>query len=309
MSIGNYLIFIIRSFFLLNVLGLVAMWIDRKLTARLQFRVGPPWYQNFVDFFKLIGKEILIPEKSNVFMFVFAPLLALLSASMAGTIMLFAMKLGLSFAGDIILIVYLLTIPSFAIILGGSASGNVLAAVGISREIKLLLGYELPFVCAIIIPALKSGSTTSFLTIIQHQQTNGMFIGSISGIIGFVIGLLSLQGKLGLVPFDLAEAEGELAAGAFMEYSGILYGFFKLTKAVLFISGPLFLVSLYFGGVSTSSVGGTITGILKYLLVLVLITLIRNTNPRLRIDQALKLFWGWLTLLGLVGILLVFMGR
>jgi NADH-quinone oxidoreductase subunit H len=308
MNITYLLITFILSFLFLSVAGMFAVWVDRKVTARLQFRVGPPWYQGFADFIKLSGKETLIPAKANLFMFAFAPVVSVLAAAVAGMIILLVVRTGLSFPGDIILLVYLLTVPSLAIILGGSASGNVLAAVGISREIKLLLGYELPFVCALIIPALKSGSTTSLFNIVQYQQANGLIIGSVSGVIGFIIALFALQGKIGFVPFDLAEAEAELASGAFIEYSGILLGFFKLTKAILLIVGPLFLVMLYFGGVSFSSPGGIVAGLLKYLIILVLIILIKNTNPRLRIDQAVRFFWGWLTLFGLIAIFLALLG-
>ena len=299
----------VLSFFFLSIAGMLAVWFDRKVTARLQFRVGPPWYQGFADFIKLSGKEMLIPAKANVFMFAFAPVVSVLAVVAAGTVILLVSRASLSFPGDIILIVYLLTVPSLAIILGGSASGNVLAAVGISREIKLLLGYELPFVCALIIPAVQSGSTTSLLEIVRYQQANGLTMGSVSGVMGFIVALFALQGKIGFVPFDLAEAEAELASGAFVEYSGILLGFFKLTKAILLIVGPLFLVMLYLGGVSFSSPGSIAAGLLKYLLILVLIILIKNTNPRLRIDQAVKFFWGWLTLFGLIAIMLALLGR
>jgi len=199
-------------------------------------------------------------------------------------------------------------LPSLAIILGGSASGNILASVGISRELKLLLGYELPFICAIIIPAIKSGSTTSLIEILKYQHTYRLTIASFSGIIGFFISIFAIQGKLGYVPFDLAEAEGEISTGAFIEYSGILLGFFKLAKAILLVVGPLFIVSLYLGGIDFSSFGRIITGILKYILILVLIILMKNTNPRLRIDQALRFFWGTLTLFGILGIILSFVG-
>ncbi|MCM8829672.1 MAG: NADH-quinone oxidoreductase subunit H [Candidatus Omnitrophica bacterium] len=298
----------VMVFLSFSICGMLAMWIDRKLTARLQFRVGPPWYQNFADFIKLIGKETLIPEKANAFMFVASPVLGLIATTIAGTIILFISRTDTGFPADAIIVLYLLAVPSIAIILGGSASGNVLAAVGISREMKLLLGYELPFICALVISAIKSGTTTSLGSIIQFQQQNGMILGSFSGVIGFIIGVLALQGKLGLVPFDLAEAEGEIAGGSLIEYSGILLGLFKLTKAILFIAGPLFLISLYLGGFSLSSITGIISGILKYILILVLFILIRNTNPRLRIDQTLRLFWGWLTLLGFAGILLAIVG-
>ncbi len=308
MNAVNVLLYFLVSLAAFGVCGLLAMWVDRKVTARLQFRVGPPWYQNFADFAKLAGKESLIPEKASIFMFVFAPVLAVLAAAMSGAVLLLVFSKGFGFPGDAILLLYLLTVPSLAIILGGSSSGNVLASVGISREMKLILGYELPFACALIIPAVRSGATTSLVEILRFQQANGITLGSVSGVIGFLLAVFALQGKIGLVPFDLAEAEGELAGGPFIEYSGILLGLFKLAKAILLMVGPLFVVTLYFGGINFASVTGVIAGILKYLLILVLFVLIKNTNPRLRIDQALKFYWGWLTLFGIIGILLAVKG-
>ena len=301
MNIFFMALYFIAGFILLGVWGLLAMWLERKAAARLQFRVGPPWYQNFADLVKLSGKEMLIPERANSLVFIFAPVVSVLAAAAAGTLILFR-------AGDAILILYLLAIPSLGAIIGGSSSGNVLAVVGISREIKLLLGYELPFACAVIIPALKSGASTSLAGIVSQQQAGGVFAGSVSGIAGFVIAVFSLQGKIGLVPFDLAEAEGEIATGSQIEYSGILLGLFKLSRAILLAAGPLFVVSLYLGGFNLTSPGAAAAGMLKYLLVLVLMILLKNTNPRLRIDHALRFFWGGLALAGMAAILLAFIG-
>jgi NADH-quinone oxidoreductase subunit H len=294
----------IFSFVVLSIVGLFVSWIDRKITARIQWRVGPPWYQNFTDFVKLTGKEVLISEESNKFIFIFSPILAVVSSTICGSIILLVLKNSFGFGGDLILFVYLLTIPSLSIILGGSSSGNVLASVGISRELKLLLSYELPFICGIIIPALKANSTTSLIDIIKFQQMNGSNILSLSGIIGFIVILIASTGKLGFVPFDLSEAETEIAGGSLIEYSGILLGFYKLAKSILLFVVPLFIVILYLGGTQITGFGSFLIFVLKYLIVLILITLIRNTNPRLRIDQALKFFWGWLTLIGVIGILI-----
>ncbi|MCM8772729.1 MAG: NADH-quinone oxidoreductase subunit H [Candidatus Omnitrophica bacterium] len=308
MSVLYSFSYFIFSFVVLSIIGLFVSWIDRKITARIQWRVGPPWYQNFVDIIKLSGKEILISENSNKFMFIFSPILAVTSSTICGSILFLVLRKNLGFGGDLILFVYLLTIPSLSIILGGSSSGNVLASVGISRELKLLLSYELPFICGIIIPAIKANSTTSLIEIVKFQEINGSNILSLSGVIGFIVILISSIGKLGVVPFDLAEAETEIAGGALIEYSGILLGFYKLARAILFFVIPSFIVILYLGGTPLNNFLGILIFIIKYFIILILITLIRNTNPRLRIDQALKFFWGWLTLIGIMGILFVLTG-
>ncbi len=192
-------------------------------------------------------------------------------------------------------------LPSLAIIIGGSASGNVLASVGVSRELKLLIGYELPFICALLVPIIKSG-VFSVSGILEWQSAHGPVIASFSGVLAFVAALFAIQGKLGYVPFDVAEAEAEIGAGALIEYSGILLGMYKLAKTMLLVVGPLFIAALYLGGIQPGPLG-IVAGILKYVLVLVLIILIKNTNPRLRIDQTLRFFWGGLAVAGVLAVL------
>jgi NADH-quinone oxidoreductase subunit H len=116
-----------------------------------------------------------------------------------------------------------------------------------------------------------------------------------------------MQAKLALVPFDMPEAETEIIGGPFIEYSGTPLAIFKLTRAMMLFTIPMFLVVVFMGGVSLSF-PSIIWGVLKYVLLLVIIVLIRNTNPRLRIDQAVKLFWGPITILAVAAVILAFMG-
>jgi len=110
-----------------------------------------------------------------------------------------------------------------------------------------------------------------------------------------------------LVPFDIPEAEAELMAGPYIEYSGGLLALFKLTRAMLFFLLPLFLVILFWGGVSPFG-WQLVKGVLKIVFILVLIVIIKNTNPRLRIDQSLRFFWGTCNLLSVLAILLAYLG-
>ncbi|MDH5684729.1 MAG: NADH-quinone oxidoreductase subunit H, partial [candidate division WOR-3 bacterium] len=104
------------------------------------------------------------------------------------------------------------------------------------------------------------------------------------------------QAKLGYVPFDIPEAEQEIMAGPFLEYSGASLAMFRLTRAMMLFLLPLFLITLFWGGFAN------FWAIPKFLLIVVLIVLIKNTNPRLRIDQALKFFW-----IGLGGLAIISM--
>ena len=208
------------------------------------------------------------------------------------------------FLGDSIVLIYFLTIPSLALILAGFSSANPLSTLGASREIKLVLGYELPFILALVVPILKAGSIRIF-DIINYQINQGSLLFSLSGFLAFVSVLLAVQAKMGLVPFDVAEAETEIIAGPLTEYSGSLLAIFKLNKLLMFAVYPLFILTFFWSGFHFSHI---ISGILKIVAILVLFTLIRNTNPRLRIDQAVKFFWAKLSLVSLTAVILALGG-
>ena len=300
-AIFGYLIF--PGFLFSACVGLLAGWLDRKVTARIQWRVGPPWYQNFVDIVKLLGKETIVPEAGRA-TFLLSPYLGLLSLVLVSAIVGRALLApSESFAGDIIVVVYLLVMPAIALLIGASSSRNPLASVGASREMKLLLGYELPFIIAILTVIIKAGVTVHLGEIVDHQRNFGSLIFSPSGAIAFVVALLCTQAKLGLVPFDMSEAEQEIMAGVLIEYSGLPLAIFKLNKAVLLYVMPVFLISLFLGKDT-----GPLFVALKFVAILVVVVLIRNTNPRLRIDQALRFFWGPVTVLALLGLLLALRG-
>lgn len=301
MIIFNFLIF--PGFLFTAVSGMLASWVDRKVTARIQWRVGPPWFQSFADFVKLLGKETIIPEGSG-FMFLLAPFLGLVSttvvATLIGRIML---NPQVSFLGDLIVVVYLLVIPAICVIMGGAASANPLASVGVSREIKLILSYELPFILSLIVAIIKSGASIRIGDIILHQVNHGSIWFSFSGGIAFVVGILCMQAKLGLVPFDMAEADQELMGGVCIEYSGLPLAIFKLMRQMMLIVLPLLLISLFWS--CSYNIGWII---LKYISLLVVIILIKNTNPRLRIDQAMRFFWGPVTALAMIAVILAMLG-
>ncbi|MHC4426571.1 MAG: respiratory chain complex I subunit 1 family protein, partial [Planctomycetota bacterium] len=268
-------------------LGLVASWIVRKVSALVQWRVGPPVLQPFYDVMKLLGKETLVPEQAQRTVFMSAPLVGMAGVLLLSTL-LWRITIAPSkpFVGDIIVAIYLMVLPSLALILGSSASASPHAAIGTSREMKLVMGYELPLVLAFIVVVIKTGGTLSLAEIAGAEHVPVL---SISGMLSFLVALLCVQAKLGFVPFDIAEAETELGSGVLMEYSGALLAVWKIMQAMMLVALPMFLVVVFLGGFATS--GGALAGIGKYVLVVVLLILIKNTNPRVRIDQAMKFFW------------------
>jgi len=304
-----YIVYLIVYGFLLTaVVGLLASWIDRKVTARVQYRVGPPILQPLIDIIKLLGKETLIPAGASKTTFLAAPVIGLASVTVVSTLLwINNVNQNNTFLGDLIVVLYLLTIPSMSIILGGFVSRNPLASLGASREMKLILGYELPFVLAILVPVIKSGFSIKLGEILTFQAQNGVIVGNWSGGIALLVVIMCMQAKLALIPFDIPEAETEITSGPLIEYSGSGLAVYRLMKNMLLFTLPFFVMLLFMGGLRFDGIH-LLYGILKYVGLVALITVIRNTNPRVRIDQAVRFFWGPMTVLAIVAVILAFKG-
>jgi NADH-quinone oxidoreductase subunit H len=304
-NVFYYLVF--PGFVFTGIAGLLVTWVDRKVTARVHWRKGPPLLQPFWDMIKLLGKEITIPETAKKTGFLLAPLFGLAAITLASTILwmsaVFPQK---SFSGDLIVIIYLLTIPAISMIYGGSASGNPFSSVGASREMKLMLAYDLPLLIAIFAVIWRTGMKLSFGEIAAYQQNpaGGTILYTISGVILFIVALMCIQGKLAFVPFDAPEAETEIVEGSALEYSGAALAIIKLTKAMLYFTLPVYVVILFWGGFNFAGIGSGVLSILKVVAVIVLIILIKNTNPRLPIKKVMRFFWGPITILAVIGLIL-----
>jgi len=306
-AIFYFLIF--PGFLFTAIVGLFLTWVDRKVTARVQWRVGPPWYQPFADFFKLLGKEFIIPQGGSKTLFLLSPLIGLTSVVFASVIVWVSMIYpDKSFAGDLIVMLYVLTLPAISVIMGGFASRNPLASLGASREIKLMLSYELPFILSIFIPVIISHGVINMGGLYKFQQANDIFLKHPSAILGFLTAIICMQAKLTFVPYDAPEAETEIVSGAYVEYSGFGLAMYKLMRAMNFFVIPVFLVFIFCGGMKFNNLTGILLGSLKILGVVVVAVLIKNTNPRVRIDQAVKFFWGPVTAVALLAVLLAFLG-
>jgi len=302
-----FYLLVFPGFLFTAILGLTVGWIDRKVSARFQYRVGPPFLQNFNDFFKLLGKETLIVKEGAASIFIAAPFIAFAMLVLVSAIIGTALFFGISFGGDIIVVMYLLMLFSVMVILGGSASGNVYSSLGAGREIKLLLADELVFILVLLIPIIKSGYQLDLQKIIAYQEANGMMVSSVSGIIGFIFALLCIQAKMTLPPFHIPEAETEIVEGPFIEYSGPPLGFWKLNHFMMFVVFPFMLILLFWGGFNFEGIG-ILWSVLKYLLIVVLMIIIKNTNPRIRIDTALNFFWKYATPISLIAVILSVFG-
>ena len=301
-----YLVF--PGFLFTAAVGMLASWIDRKVTARVQWRVGPPLLQPLYDFVKLLGKETVIPRGCSRMTFLMAPMFGLVAATLVSTLVWMAiLKPDAGFTGDLIVVLYFLMVPSIAVIIGAFASKNPIASLGASREMKLMLADELPFLLAVFVAVIQAGGAIRLGQFIAYQQTYGMVFTSLSGALATIVAVITMQAKLTLIPFDIPEAETEIMSGVFVEYSGPPYAILKLTRMMMLFTLPMVLVVVFLGGMRFEG-WDILWSILKYVVLLVLIILIRNTNPRVRIDQAMRFFWGPMTVLAIIAVVLAFLG-
>jgi NADH-quinone oxidoreductase subunit H len=284
--------------------GLLTSWVDRKVTAMVQMRVGPPLLQPFYDLRKYFIKETCVPEGGATGLFLVAPLIGFAGVTLASLILWRALlNPEVTFVGDLIVLVYLLMMPALGVVLGAFASRNPLASMGGSREIQLMIAYELPLVLVVLVPVIQAQS------IRLGDLVSGTPAATLSGVLALLAGLACVQAKLTIVPFDMPEAETELTGGVFIEYSGPPLGVYKLTRAMMLFTLPVFLVALFFGGVITvPGLAPKLWGLLAWFVVVALTVVIRNTTPRLRTDQAVKFFWGPVSVLALAAVVLAWMG-
>jgi NADH-quinone oxidoreductase subunit H len=309
MAVNLFYFLVFPGLLFVGITGGFLSWFDRKVSARVQFRKGPPILQPFYDFFKLLlVKETILPKNGSPILFLLAPIFSVFGATMAGVFILLPLfNITTGFRGDLLVIFYLLTIPSFSYIIGSLASGNPLAAVGGSREMKLILSYELTFLLVIAGVIMKCGQQFDLDSIIHTQQATSPFVGSVSGVLLFIAGIFCIQAKLALVPFDMPEAEAEITEGIYIEYSGTAYALIKLTKYIMLFVLPSLLAALLLGGFRLDGIH-ILWSILKVLGIVLLLTLIKNTNPRIKIRQAVNFFLIWMNLIAVIAIVLIAFG-
>jgi NADH-quinone oxidoreductase subunit H len=286
-------ILIFPGVFFLLTFGFVAEFYDRKLYARLQNRVGPPWFQPIADFIKLVSKEEIIPDEANPVMFTLMPFLAFAATATAFLAIPIWQPMGLlSFTGDIIVVLYLLTIPTLAFFLGGWYSTSMYSKIGAVRTITQLFACEVPLFICVLGSALLANSW-DMAGIARFYIENPIY--ALCNIPGFLVCIVALPAKLEKSPFDIPEAETEIVAGAFTEYSGRLLGFFRLTINIEMVVASAFLASVFFPfGLDLHPAIAFVLFVAKVLLIVSLLSLARTILARIRIDQMMQLCWKYL---------------
>jgi len=287
-------IFIFPGFLFLAVFGWIAEYIDRILCARLQNRIGPPWFQPFADFVKLVSKEEIVPDEANPTMFRLMPVLALTATVCAFFyIPLWGHKALFSFNGDLIVVLYLLTIPTLTYFLGGWYSTSLYSKIGAVRSLTQLFAYEVPLLMGILAPALLANTWSLSEMTVFYSKHPGYWL---FNTVGFAISIIAMLGKLEKVPFDIPEAETEIVAGTFTEYSGRLLGLFRLSIDIETIVGSALLAAVYMPfGLGLNPALGFVVFIVKIIFIVSVLATLRTIFARLRIDQMMTFCWKYVS--------------
>ena len=265
-------------------LAWLLVWIQRKLAARLQGRQGPPFYQPCFDFIKLLGKETVIPGGVDRRILYGLPLVSTVAVTCALALIPVPGNPMPSFTGDLILFLYLLEMPALCEVLAGYASRSLYGQVGAAREAILWLGYNLPFLAAVVSLAITAKSLT--LAALAAAPVGPVHL---AAALAF---LFALPARLKRNPFSIPNAEQEIVAGPLTEYSGAPLALFELSHGLelVALAGLFTVLFLPVGAIPGQ-------GWLLYLLgsaVLVgLITVVATATARLTVRHAFRFYWSW----------------
>ena len=267
-----------------TALAWLFLWIQRKLAARLQGRQGPPFYQPFFDFAKLLGKETVVPGGVNRRLLYALPLVSTVAAVCALGLLPLPGNPMPPLAGNLIVLLYLLEMPALCEVLAGYSSRSLYGQVGSAREAILWLGYNLPFLAAVVSLAIKEKSLT--LAELAAAPLGPVHFAAAAAF------LFALPARLKRNPFSIPNAEQEIVAGPFTEYSGAPLAFFELSHglellALVSLFTVLFLLSASHLGLRwlLYAVGSTA--------LVALITLLATATARLTLRHAFRFYWSW----------------
>ncbi|MCX8061322.1 MAG: NADH-quinone oxidoreductase subunit H [Anaerolineales bacterium] len=284
------------------LMGWLMLWVERKTLARLQSRIGPPFYQPFFDFIKLMTKEPLPrPSRENSF-YLFLPLLAI-GATLGSLTLLPVLPNSLSLVGDLVLFIALIEIAPICLVLMGFLSRSIFGQVGAVREAVLTFASNLPFITALIALAYAGGSLR-LMDIALHTPpiARGLAVLAI---------LICLPLKLRLNPFSVANAEQEIYQGALTELDGWRLGLWELSHALEWVALSGLTVSLALPWRSDVAILDAALFTLLSLALVFLLALVAGATARLKVGQASRFYWRWgfgLALLALVASLFPFGG-
>jgi NADH-quinone oxidoreductase subunit H len=307
---------------LLMVLDIFLVWVERKVVARFQDRIGPnrlgPWglIQPFADIIKLIIKEDTTPGGADKVVYNIAPMLSMMSVLILWAVIPLAPQIiGVEDLNiGVLYIIAAGAIGTLSIIMAGWASNNKFALIGAFRQVAVMVSFEIPMLTMLLIPTIFAGSM-GFNAIIQAQYPIPFFLLAPLAAIIFMIAAIA---ELGRAPFDMAEGESELVAGFNTEYSGMKFGMFYAGELLHAFTFGGFMGILFFGGYGLFGLEkipalAWLNNPFIHVFVLIakamfgywLIMWVKYTLLRIRIDHMLAFNWKFLTPLAFVLLMVV----
>jgi NADH-quinone oxidoreductase subunit H len=300
------------------LLAIPLIWLERKFAARVQDRLGPNrvgpagLIQPIADALKMITKEDITPAGTDKVVFNIAPLLSVASVVMIWACVPFAPNLiGVDLEIGILYIIAVASLGTLAVVMAGWSSNNKYALLGAFRVVAQLVSYEVPLVLSLLVPVLLASSLSMQEIIAAQHGMWFLFMSPVAALLFFI----SAQAETGRAPFDLIEAESELVAGFNIEYSGMKFGLFFVGEFVHVFTNGILMAHLFFGGwwgPGVSIDGGVFSTILAIIYVLaktmlfyLFSLLLRNSLPRVRIDQLMNFNWKFLVPISIANLLVV----
>ena len=286
------------------VLDIMLVWVERKVVARFQGRLGPnrvgPFglLQPFPDIIKLIIKEDTTPAGADKFVFNLAPILSQASVIFLWAIIPLAHNIyGVDLNVALLYLVAAGALGTLSIIMAGWSSNNKYALLGAFRQVAAMISFEIPMIVALLIPVIFTGSL-SMNTISSYQADNYWFV--LVSPLGAILFLIAAIAELGRSPFDLKEGESEIVSGYHIEYSGMKFGLFYAGELLHAFTFGGFLSILFFGGwhgpfAEEIPLLGIFYFVIKAMIGYWVIMWVKYTVPRIRIDHMLMFNWKFLT--------------
>lgn len=292
-------------------LGIFMLSLERIVVARLQGRVGPPFYQNFIDVVKLFNKEILIPKDAKESVFKYAPLIGFAGMlAMIYFVPIPGVYEGAKSNSDLIILIYVMALPAIAHILGGGSSSSPYAAIAVNRELKLMLVYEMVFVIIAFSIALYVGhgkAVFSLTKIMNYQLQHGPFLLDWKfwpAVIAFIIFVLA---TLELPPFQVAHHnDADVMDGFLIEHSSIPLAIYEMTDALKIVLLSIVFQIFFFPVLIADDVMLNLFWfVIKTMIFVMFFALMHAILPSFRIDQAFKFLLIVPTTLSLITLILV----
>ena len=297
---------------LLIVWGIVVVlaftYMERKVIARVGDRIGPNRagplgiFQAIADAIKMLTKEDVTPTNADRAMFLAAPIVIIIPAVLLYAVLPFGRGMvGVDLSIAVVFVVAMGGIPILTMLMAGWASNNKYALLGGFRTVAQLISYEVPMVVALLTVVLLAG-TMSTVGIVEAQAT---FPFALVTPVAFVVYMLAGLAELNRTPFDLLEADSEIVAGYFIEYSGMKFAMFFLAEYINLFMVAGMITTLFLAGWQWPILPSWLWFLIKVIVVIFLMMWIRSTIPRFRIDQMLGFAWKALVPLSLVNLFVV----